>query len=69
MPGMGGAKFHLSKLNFLLDNIKNVMPIAGTEAVSTGLFSGNTKTQKHTFPANQFLKSTQPHLQAQNAKT
>ncbi len=31
MPGKCGAKFHLSKINFLLDNIKNVMPIAGTE--------------------------------------
>jgi hypothetical protein len=41
----------------------------GSGAVSTGLFSGNTKTQKHTFPANKFLKSTQPHPQAQNAKT
>jgi hypothetical protein len=31
MAGKRGAKFLLSKLNFLLDNIKNVMPIAGTE--------------------------------------
>jgi hypothetical protein len=31
MFGKRGAKFHLSELNFLLDNIKNVMPIAGTE--------------------------------------
>ncbi len=31
MPGKRGAKCHLSKLNFLLDNIKNVMPIAGIE--------------------------------------
>jgi hypothetical protein len=31
MPGKHGAKFHLSELNFLLDNIENVMPIAGTE--------------------------------------
>jgi hypothetical protein len=36
---------------------------------ATGSFLGNTKTQKHTFPANKFLKSTQPHPQAQNAKT
>jgi hypothetical protein len=35
--------------------------------MSTGSFSGNTKTQKHTFPAQKFLKSTQPHPQAQNA--
>jgi hypothetical protein len=34
------------------------------EAVSTGSFSGNTKTQKHTFLANKFLKSTRPHPQA-----
>jgi hypothetical protein len=25
MPGKRGAKFHLNELNFLLDNIKNVM--------------------------------------------
>jgi hypothetical protein len=31
MPCKRKAKFHLSKLNFLLDNIENVMPIAGTE--------------------------------------
>jgi hypothetical protein len=31
MPSKHGAKFHLSELNFLLDNIENVMPIAGTE--------------------------------------
>jgi hypothetical protein len=36
--------------------------------VSTGLFSGNTQTQKHTFPANKFLESTQPRPQAQNRK-
>jgi hypothetical protein len=31
MPGKCGAKFHASEINFLLDNIENVMPIAGTE--------------------------------------
>jgi hypothetical protein len=31
MPGKHGAKFHLSEINFLLDNIGNVKPIAGTE--------------------------------------
>jgi hypothetical protein len=31
MPGKRGAKFHLSKINFLLDNIENVMPLAETE--------------------------------------
>ena len=31
MPGKRKVKFHISELNFLLDNIKNVMPIAGTE--------------------------------------
>ncbi len=31
MPGKRGAKFHLSEINFLLDSIENVMPIAGTE--------------------------------------
>ncbi len=31
MPGMHGAKLHASEINFLLDNIENVMPIASTE--------------------------------------
>jgi hypothetical protein len=31
MPGKRGGKFHLSELNFLLNNIENVMPIASTE--------------------------------------
>jgi hypothetical protein len=31
MPGKRGAKFHASKIYFLLNNIENVMPVAGTE--------------------------------------
>jgi hypothetical protein len=39
-----------------------------SKRVSTGSFSGNIKTLKHTFPTNKFLESTQPRPQAQNAK-
>ncbi len=31
MPGKCGAKFHLSKINFLLDNVDNLMPIAASK--------------------------------------
>ncbi len=36
--------------------------------MSTGSFSGNKKSQKHTIPANKFLKSTRPRPQAQSRK-
>ncbi len=37
MPSKRGAKFHASKIIFLLDNIENVMPITSTEWDTVGL--------------------------------